>query len=108
MKTLLITLSLVILSSCAFQRVKVMNASAVSMTHDSLKPGQTLVESGDVKGEFCADNLKQQGSFGLFDEAIKNAQSTNQVDFILNATFWATGNCMSVEGTGAKVASNKK
>lgn len=104
MKTLIILSAAVIFTSCAAQKVKVMNAPAVSMTHESLKTGQTLVESGAVKGEFCADSFKKSGTFGLFDEAVKNAQETSHVDFILNATFWASGSCMSVEGTGAKVS----
>ncbi len=104
MKNLCLLVIVAFLVSCA-HKVKVMNAAAVSMTHDSVRPGETLSPMGPVSGEFCPDTRNDQGSIGLFDEAVKNAQSKSQVDFIMNASFWAAGTCISVEGDGAKVVS---
>lgn len=90
------------LSACAVKQ-KVLDASAVSMTQFNLKEGEKLTEMGQVEGNFCADS-SHRGSLGLMDEAIKNAQKKSNSDFILNATFYVTGQCMSVEGTAAKIS----
>lgn len=106
MKTLILISIALVVSSCAM-RQKVMDAPAVSMTHDSIKPGMELVTKGPVKAEFCTDSWKDKGSIGLMDEAVKKAQTDNQVDYILNASFWTTGGCMQVEGDGANVKATK-
>jgi hypothetical protein len=91
------------LAGCAM-RTKVLDVAAVSMTKSSLNEGETLKETGPVSGQFCADTFGDKGSIGLIDESVKMAQSQSGVDFILNAAFWNEGQCMVVEGTGAKIA----
>lgn len=90
-------------ASCAQHRVKVLDASAVSMTHTSVEANQNLVEIGDVEGEFCADSMNDKGSIGLIDMAVENAQKKTGADWITNASFWRSGNCMVVTGTGKKI-----
>jgi hypothetical protein len=101
---ILFAISAVILSTGCAMKTKILDAGAVSMTHNALKPGQKLEEKGQVSGEFCGDSSRDKGTIGLMDEAIKAAQKSHSVDFISNATFYVTGaNCMSVEGTGMKI-----
>lgn len=102
MKTLAIG-GLLLLSACAM-KTKVMDVAAVSMTKSYMNPGESLKEMGPVTGKYCADQWNDKGSIGLFDESVKAAQTQSGVDYILNASFWREGSCMTVEGTGAKVA----
>lgn len=104
MKTLILIALLVSVTSCA-TKVKILDASAVSMTHTALEPGQNLVEIGEVDGEFCSDSFNDKGSIGLIDMAVSNAQKKSSADWITNASFWRMGNgCVSVTGTGKKIA----
>jgi len=96
----LIIISL-LLGACAMKQ-KVLDVSAVSMTHSNIPQGKTLEEKGTVKGSFCTNN-DHKGTFGLIDESVKNAQQTAKVDFLLNASFFQEGSCMTVEGTGAVI-----
>lgn len=89
------------LGACAMKQ-KVLDASAVSMTHTAVPDGKTLEEVGPVKGTFCTDS-SQKGSYGLMDESVKDAQKTAKVDFIVNASFFQENRCMTVEGTGARI-----
>lgn len=107
MKTLTLVALTVVLASCA-HRTKVLDTPAISMTHDSIKPGMELVTKGPVKASFCTDTFSDTGSIGLMDEAVKKAQEENHVDYIINASFWSTnGDCMEVEGDGATVSASK-
>jgi hypothetical protein len=107
MKNLIFALIAVTAVSCA-HRQKVLDTSAISMTHDSLKPGTELMTKGPVTAEFCTDTFGDKGQIGLMDEAVKKAQAQAQIDYIMNATFWSTsGGCMVVEGEGAKVVESK-
>lgn len=101
----LILAVLIVGSGCAM-RSKILDAQAVSMTRQSLKDGESLKETGPVKGEFCADSMRDKGTVGLMDEAIKSAQTQHNVDFITNAIFYARGSCVEVEGTGQKVVAS--
>jgi hypothetical protein len=103
MKTLIIAALLVGAASCA-HKVKVLDASAVSMTHTSIEPGQNLVEIGEVQGEFCQDSFNDKGDYGLIDMAVQDAQKKSGADWITNAAFWRSGSCVSVTGTGKKLA----
>lgn len=104
MKTLILAVLLVGVTSCA-HKVKILDATAVSMTHSSLEPGQNLVEIGDVESEFCPDSMKDEGTIGLLDMAIQGAQTKSGADWITNASFWRDGRgCISVTGTGKKLA----
>lgn len=104
MKTLILVTLLLGITSCA-HRTKILDASAVSMTQTSVEPGQNLVEIGEVEGEFCANSMKDEGTIGLIDMAVTNAQQKSGADWIINASFWRTGaGCISVTGTGKKLA----
>ena len=106
MKNLTWVLSSVVLFASCVSKVKVMDVSVVSMTHSHLAPGAKLQEKGPVTGTFCADMSNDKGSVGLFDEAIKSAQSQNSVDFITNVSFWRDqSGCIILEGTGQKIVS---
>lgn len=98
----LVAIAFVISAGCAM-KTKILDASAISMTYPSLKEGQKLQETGPVKGEFCSDTFGDKGQIGLIDECVKSAQAKTGVDYIMNASFWHEGKCVSVEGTGAKV-----
>ncbi len=104
MKTLIIAALLVGMTSCA-HKVKVLDASAVSMTHNSIEAGQNLVEIGEVESEFCPDQMNDRGQIGLLDEAIMGAQKKSGADWIMNASFWRDQRgCISVTGTGKKIS----
>lgn len=92
-------------AGCAMKQ-KIMDASLVSMTQTAVPEGAQLKDTGPVSGKFCADMMSNRGSIGLFDESVKNAQSTSGVDFISNATFWNEDGCVTVEGTGQKLLTN--
>ncbi len=104
-KIMMSCLLILLLASCAMPsfRQKLFDASAVSMTKSGLKENERLVETGQVSSKFCLNAIEQKGSVGIFDETIKKAQESSQVDFILNASFFNEGNCYIVEGTGAKI-----
>lgn len=106
MKNLTLVLIATVAVSCA-HRTKVLDTAAISMTHDSIKPGHELVTKGPVTAEYCTDTFNDKGQIGLMDEAVKKAQTMNQVDYIMNATFWSTAGCMVVEGEGANVVETK-
>lgn len=91
-----------VLGGCAM-RTKVLDTAAISMTKPSLAPGEKLKETGAVSGKFCADSFNDKGAIGLIDKCVEQAQTQNGVDWILNASFYSSGNCMEVEGTGAKL-----
>ena len=94
--------AVLLLSGCAM-KTKILDTTAISMTRTNLKAGEKLQETGPVTGNFCMDSFNQKGSIGLLDESVKSAQTQYNVDYILNASFWQEGSCISVEGTGAKV-----
>jgi hypothetical protein len=105
MKSNILTfVALISLVGCAM-KTKILDTAAISMTKAHLNEGEKLSETGPVTGQFCADTWNDKGSFGLIDECVKNAQQQSGVDFILNASVYRSGNCVSVEGTGAKLAS---
>lgn len=107
MKTILLITLLMGMTSCA-HKVKILDASAVSMTQDSLAPNQNLVEIGDIESEFCPSTFGDSGQIGLLDQAISNAQKKSGADWIMNASFWRDGNgCISVTGTGKKIGAKK-
>ncbi len=104
MKNLILFASACMLSLGCASKVKVMDVSVVSMTQSFLPPTAKLQEKGPVTGTFCADSGKDKGSIGLFDEAIKSAQTQNSVDFITNVSFWRDEKgCILLEGTGQKL-----
>lgn len=104
MKTLIVVALLVGVTSCA-HKVKVLDASAVSMTHNSIEANQNLVEIGEVESEFCPDAMNDKGQIGLLDEAIMGAQKKSGADWIMNASFWRDQRgCISVTGMGKKIS----
>ncbi|MCB9024697.1 MAG: hypothetical protein H6625_00130 [Bdellovibrionaceae bacterium] len=86
------------LGGCAM-KTKILDASAVSMKHHYLPEKAKMKSIGEVTGEFCTDS-SQEGQIGLMDEAIKDAQAKSKADFITNVTFYSTGQCVTLEGTG--------
>ena len=98
----LLSLSILLLGGCAM-RTKILDVAAISMTQTSLKPGEKLTEVGAVSGKFCSDQWNDKGNIGLIDESVKAAQATHKIDWIINASIWREGNCVDVEGTGAKL-----
>lgn len=101
MKKIFLILPLILVSACVMKQ-KVLDAPAVSMTHSNVPEGKKLKQTGPVTGQFCTDS-SHEGTYGLMDEAVKNAQKTSGADFLINASFFQTGGCMIVEGTGATI-----
>lgn len=102
MKALQLIIIALVLTGCA-HRVRILSAQAVSMTKKHAPSNKKVKETGDVKGEFCMDS-SQSGTFGLLDEVTKKTQKENKIDMIMDATFYASGSCVEVEGTGAVLA----
>lgn len=50
------------------------------------------------------NSMDDKGDIGLIDMAVQNAQKKTGADWITNASFWRSGNCMVVTGTGKKLA----
>lgn len=97
-----VVLALAILPGCVM-KTKILDTAAISMTRTTLGEGEKLKETGPVTGQFCAKTFDDKGSIGLLDESVKSAQTQYGIDYITNATFWQEGQCITVEGTGAKV-----
>ena len=93
------------LGGCAM-KTKILDAGAVSMKHAHMPENAKMKDIGEVTGEFCTDS-SQEGQIGLMDEAIKDAQSKSGADFITNVTFYSTGSCVTLEGTGQKLVKKK-
>lgn len=92
------------LTACASRTVKLLDANWTSMKH-SMPPSakEKLVKVGNVNEEYC---LKAwSGSFGLMDEAVKLAESKNQIDYIRYPSFTHTQgtSCVQVSGEGYRV-----
>jgi len=100
-KFVLIAVSLT-LGACTIKQ-KVMDVPMVSGTYTHLPDDAKLRESGPVKGHLCARSVKDKGSVGLFDEAIKAVQAESGADFISDASFFREGSCISIEGIGQKI-----
>ena len=98
--------TLALAPGCAM-KTKILDVQAVSMTRQSLKPKETLKETGPVSGEFCPDMRNDKGTLGLIDESTKRAQDASGADFITSATYSMKGNCIVLEGTGQKVIVGK-
>jgi hypothetical protein len=98
-----VILLVVLLSSCASQRKVILTAPVVSMTKYSLNTNEKVVLSNEVEGQFCAEAFKEAGSYGLIDEAIKDAQNKASADFLYNASISQEGNCTYVTGTVGKI-----
>jgi hypothetical protein len=84
-------------SSCA-HKVRLLDASAVSMTKKHGVKGVKAADKGAANGEACYDS-SASGTIGLMDNAIKAAQKSSGADYIADATFYAKGSCVTVEGT---------
>jgi hypothetical protein len=98
---------LIFLAGCAM-KTKILDTPAISMTRLHLNEGEKLRETGPVNGKFCPDAFGDKGTIGMIDRSVKDAQDQNGIDYILNASFWTEGTCVSVEGTGAKVVSSNR
>lgn len=103
MKIQMILFSLM-MTACASRTVKVLDATWVSMKNP-MPPSTSakLVKVGKVSEEYC---LKAwSGSFGLMDEAVKQAESKNQIDYIKYPSFTKSegSSCVQVSGEGYRV-----
>jgi len=106
LKLTLFVLGLVALAGCAGKR-KLMDAPIVSMTKYN-SGDYKLKEMGPVSGKFCPDVGKDEGSMGLIDLSVMNAQKQSGADFISNVSIWAENSgCTSIEGTGMKIVRSK-
>jgi hypothetical protein len=101
MRKLIFLTAVLMLTGCAVKQ-KILDASAVSMTHAHIPAGAKTKDIGAVSGRFCSGD-GDKGEMGLMDEAIKNAQKSSKADFIVNATFTQEGSCMVVDGTGQRI-----
>ncbi len=104
MKNLIILMATGLMFAGCAMKQKVMDVSVVSMTQSHMPPAGQLEDKGPVSGTFCSDAMHDKGNIGLFDEAIKSAQSQHSVDFITNVSFWRDEHgCVLLEGTGQKI-----
>lgn len=105
MRKYLIILSLGFLASaCASRTVKIVDATWASMKNP-MPPSSSdkLVKVANVAEEFC---LKAwNGSYGLMDEAVKQAELKHQLDYIKYPSFTMSlgTSCVQVSGEGYRV-----
>jgi hypothetical protein len=103
-RKIFLAISLVTLSGCANQTVKILDATWVSMKN-STPPGPTdkLTKVGPISEEYCLDKLS--GSYGLMDEAVKKAEEKNKIDYIKYPSFTQTvgKSCVQVAGEGFRI-----
>ncbi len=103
-KLLILIAAFSFLSACAGRTVKLVDATWVSMKN-SMPPSSTdkLVKVVNVAEEYCLNSWS--GSFGLMDEAVKKAESKNQLDYIKYPSFTMTegSQCVQVSGEGYRV-----
>lgn len=104
MKKLILVCMGFVAGACV-HRVELMQANAVSMTHRELPDGAKLSMIGPISSRYCVDRFKvtQGKHIGLIDEATKAAEAEHKVDFILHANFYEEGDCVVVEGEGARI-----
>ena len=104
---LIFSLSFIFIFFSCSHRVKILDASAVSMTHYSIEPTEMLVDAGEVEGQFCR-SISDIGQIGFLDKAILDAQKKVGADWLINASFWTDSkDCIFVSGSGKKVAPKK-
>lgn len=105
MKISYLFLITLMLSACASRTVKVLDATWTSMKHP-MPPSskEKLIKVNNVAEEYC---LKAwSGSFGLMDEAVKQAEAKNQIDYIKYPSFTMTEgtSCVQVSGEGYRIS----
>lgn len=90
---------------CASGTVKILDAPWVSMKNSNppANPSQ-LVMAGNVNEEYCVDGFTS-GSFGLMDEAVKQAEARVHLDYIKDASFTQSigRSCVQVSGVGYRL-----
>lgn len=99
MRTLLI-LSIISLSAVAcVSKQKVLDANWVSMKYSEFPDETKLTRVAPIETKYCMNSWS--GSYGLIDEATKQAESKFQIDYIKNPSFVKEGDtCMTVTGEG--------
>ena len=100
---------MVLTTGCA-THYHLFSTGAVSMTHYSSEPGETLEKTGSVNEKFCLGDkaeASQTMDIGLVDEVVTRAQAASHADFIKNVDFAMEGNCIVINGEGYRLASSK-
>lgn len=104
MKPKILILFVLLISACASRTVKVLDASWASMKHLSPPTDvKKLVNTGQIEEEYCLKNWT--GSYGLMDEAVKQAESKHKIDYIRNVSFMKSVSqpCVTVSGEGFRI-----
>lgn len=99
-----IAVALILLAGCASQSVKVLDATWVSMKHaEPPTEAQKLVRQVAIQERYCQKSWN--GSYGLMDEVVKQAEAKNQIDYIKHASFSEDRrhNCMDLTGEGYRI-----
>lgn len=99
----LVVLSLLVLSMTAcVHRQKVLDANWVSMKYSDFPDESKLTRVAPIETKYCMNSWS--GTFGLIDEATKQAESKFQIDYIKNPSFVKEGEeCMILSGEGYRV-----
>ena len=103
-KNILFGLCLLMAAGCASQKVKILDATWVSMKNSSPPgPEDKLKKVGPIQEEYCLNSFS--GTFGLMDEAVKKAEETHHLDYIKFPAFTQTvgKSCVQVEGEGYRI-----
>ncbi|MGZ5279746.1 MAG: hypothetical protein ACXWC9_07390 [Pseudobdellovibrionaceae bacterium] len=105
MKKYLLILSIAVLSSaCASRTIKIVDATWASMKNP-MPPNskEKLTKVANVAEEFCLSAWN--GSYGLMDEAVKQAELKHQLDYIKYPSFTMSQgkSCVQVSGEGYRV-----
>jgi len=104
MKKIILLSSLLLLSACAAKQVKILDAAWVSMKHSGPPENpKKLMKVAALEEQYCMSGWS--GSFGLMDEAVKQAESKFTIDYIRNASFIQDigRSCVTVNGEGYRV-----
>jgi hypothetical protein len=101
MKSSVFVLLLISMVGCASKSVKVLDAPWTSMKHNGPPANpKTLARVGDIEERYCMESWS--GSYGLMDEAVKQAEAKRNIDYIRNASFVRELGrpCVTVVGEG--------
>ncbi len=105
MKTSIFILLVFSMVGCASRSVKVLDAPWTSMKHNGPPSNaKSLVRIGDIEERYCMESWS--GSFGLMDEAVKQAEARRNIDYIRNASFVREEGrpCVTVVGEGYRAS----
>ena len=105
MKIIIMLMMALLISSCA-SRVKILDASWLSMKNpDGPRKNQAMMKVSAVnEEEYCMKAWS--GDFGLIDEVIKQVEKKYEADFIKNASITQTegSTCVQLSGQAYRLA----